>query len=269
MNTFKIAQIQPDVIPDLDRNLQMAERMIAKAVSSGAQLICLPEMFCCPYSGQFMRRYAEAEGGRVWRFCSELAKRHRVYLSAGSVPESAGGHIFNTAYVFDRDGKQIAKYRKTHLFDVDIEGGVRYKESDVVTADSETVMFDTELCKMGLCVCYDVRFPELARKLVLAGARLLLIPASFNTTTGPAHWELTMRARALDNQCYVIATAPANNPEAGYKAYGHSIVCDPWGRVVSQLGTECGIAVTEIDLDYIEKVRKELPLLEHRREELY
>ncbi len=270
MKKLRILQLQLPVAADKRENLRvLRERMEAEA-DSGADLVALPEMFCCPYEAKNFPDYAEPEGGEVWTACAELAARCGVYLSAGTVPERGeDGKIYNTAYVFDRQGKQIARHRKMHLFDIDVDGGQRFRESETLTPGGQVTVFQTEFGMMGLCVCYDFRFPELARLMALEGARILLVPAAFNMTTGPAHWELIFRARALDNQVFAVGTAPARDPAAAYHSWGHSIVTDPWGAVLAQMEEGPGRQLTELDLEQLDRVRRQLPLLQHRRTDRY
>ncbi|MBE6990770.1 MAG: carbon-nitrogen hydrolase family protein [Ruminococcaceae bacterium] len=245
--------------------LEELARSCAAAAEAGADLLTLPEMFCCPYESSRFGPEAEEEGGPVWRRCAELARSHGIYLSAGSVPERGeDGRVYNTAYVFDRQGRQIAKHRKAHLFDIDVPGGQRFFESDSLAAGSSVTTFDTEFGTMGLCVCYDIRFPELGRRMALAGARVILAPGAFNLTTGPLHWELVFRAQAMFNQCYALGTAPARDMAASYHSWGHTIAADPWGRVLAQMDEGDGVQLVELDLAEVEAVRAQIPLLRHR-----
>lgn len=269
-STLTIAQLQLPVWPDQARTLSHMAEAVSEAASKGADFVALPEMFCCPYEVQNFPLYAEKEGGSVWQLCADLARRHHIYLSAGSMPElGCEGQIYNTAYVFDRSGIQIAKHRKMHLFDINIKGGQCFQESLTLTPGNTVTTFDTEFGTMGLCICYDFRFPELARLMTLQGARLLLVPAAFNMTTGPAHWELTFRSQALNNQVYAVGTAPCRDLSASYHSWGHSIVTDPWGAVVSELDENEALQITCIDLSYADQVREQLPLLRHRRTDVY
>lgn len=265
-----IAQLQLPVFPDKARCLDQMAAACARAAGAGADLIALPEMFCCPYAVDQFASYAEEEGGPAFAACARTARELGVWLSAGSLPERAdGGRLYNTAYVFDRQGRCAAKHRKVHLFDIDVRGGQQFQESATLSAGDHATTFDTEFGPMGLCICYDFRFPELGRLMALAGARVILVPAAFNPTTGPAHWELMFRSQAVNNQCFTVGTAPARDLSAGYHSWGHSIVADPWGRVVSQLEEGPDMAVTTIDLDLVEDIRAQLPLLRHRRTDLY
>lgn len=269
MSNITVANLQVKVFPDKQQDLDQLARILDREDLKGVDLVTLPEMFFCPYSTENFPIYAEEEGGPAWQACAELAKQHGIYLSAGSMPEKdAEGHVYNTAYVFDRQGRQIAKHRKVHLFDIQVTGGQSFKESDTLTPGSWIETFDTEFCKMGLCVCYDFRFPETARIFAQEGAKVILVPAAFNMTTGP-HWETMFRQRALDNQVYAIGTAPARDPDSSYTSWGHSIIAGPWGDVVMQMDEKEGIRLTQIDLDTVDRIRRELPLLQHRRTDLY
>ena len=268
---MKIAILQTKVFAEKEKNIRQLEEILASGRTEEADLVALPEMFACPYETGNFPLYAEAEGGPSWQ----------ALLSAGSMPEavkaksekaespSEKDRVYNTAYVFDREGKQIGKHRKAHLFDINVEGGQCFKESDTLSPGERIGCFDTEFGKIGLCICYDFRFPETARLMALDGAKVILVPAAFNMTTGPAHWELMFRQRAVESQCYVIGTAPARDPDSSYISWGHSIAVDPWGTILTQMDEKEGIRIIEIDLDYADKVRRELPLLAHRRTDLY
>ena len=270
MDKFKIANLQVKIYESKMENFRRLSEILDRDELQGVDFIALPEMFNCPYHTPNFPVYAEKEKGESWQICSELAAKHKIYLSAGSMPEiDDAGHVYNTAYVFDRQGRQIGKHRKAHLFDIAISGGQCFKESDTLTAGDKVTVFDTEFCKMGLCICYDFRFPELTRLMVEQGAQVVIVPAAFNMTTGPAHWEILFRQRAVDNQIYVVGTASARDVSGGYISWGHSIITDPWGNVVMQM-KECeAVTVTEIDLSEVKRVRAELPLLAHRRKDMY
>lgn len=270
MVTIKVVMLQTKVWTEKEKNIQQLEELLKQLESEKPDLVTLPEMFNCPYQTSNFPIYAELEGGETWNACSALAKKYGIYLSAGSIPEKdEKGHIYNTAYVFDRQGKQIAKHRKAHLFDINVKGGQCFKESDTLTPGNEVTVFDTEFGKMGLCICYDFRFPELARLMVLEGAKVILVPAAFNMTTGPAHWEILFRSRALDNQAYVLGTAPARDPESGYTSWGHTMAVSPWGDILEQLEEKEGYIVRTLDLERVSEVRQQLPLIKHRRTDMY
>ena len=270
MAKIKVAAIQMPTVTDKMQNVRTAGIYLEKIKDEKPDFVILPEMFCCPYQTQNFPVYAEEEGGPVWQQLSEYAKQYGIYLIGGSMPEKdAEGKVYNTSYIFDRQGKQIGKHRKVHLFDIDVTGGQTFKESDTLTAGDHDTVFDTEFCRMGVMLCFDIRFPELARMMVNDGAKAIFVPAAFNMTTGPAHWELSFRTRALDNQIYMIGCAPMRDESAGYISWGHSIVTDPWGRVIDMLDEKEGVLLTELDLDYEEQVREELPLLKSRRKDMY
>ena len=267
---MKIAQIQAHVYEEKSKNLEELERNLERIKDENIDLVTLGEMFNCPYQTPCFPVYGEMEQGETWQRLSALAKKYQIYLSAGSVPEKdKEGHVYNTAYVFDPQGNQIAKHRKVHLFDIAVKGGQCYQESATLTAGGQITVFDTEFGKMGICICFDCRFPEIVRLMTLRGARVILVPAAFNMTTGPAHWELMFRGRAVDNQCYMIGTSDARDEQAGYISWGHSLVVSPWGDVVTQMDEKPGIQVTELDLDRVEAIREQLPLLSARRTDLY
>lgn len=270
MKNISIAAFQTRVWESREKNLMQMEELMEKSSLEAVDLVTFPEMFCCPYVTSCFPAYAEKEGGETWQRCSALARKHGVYLSAGTVPElGEDGRIYNTAYVFDRQGNQIAKHRKMHLFDINVKDGQYFRESDTLAAGDEITVFETEFGKIGLCICYDLRFPELARLMVDAGAELIIVPAAFNLTTGPAHWELLFRSRAVDNQVYIIGTAPARDMAAEYHSWGHSLVVDPWGRILSQLEEKEGQLRCELDMEKETGIREQLPLLKHRRKDLY
>lgn len=270
MEKIKIAAIQMSTVADKMENVRTVKTYLEKIKDENPDFVILPEMFCCPYQTENFPIYAEKEGEPVWQQLSGYAKQYGIYLIGGSMPEKdAEGNVYNTSYIFDREGKQIGKHRKVHLFDIDVKGGQTFKESDTLTAGDSDTVFDTEFGKIGVMLCFDIRFPELSRMMVNDGAKVIFVPAAFNMTTGPAHWELSFRTRALDNQIYMVGCAPARDVSAGYISWGHSIVTDPWGRVTGMLDENEGILLAELDMDYEEQVREELPLLKSRRKDIY
>lgn len=270
MEKIKIAAIQMSTVADKMENVRTVKTYLEKIKDENPDFVILPEMFCCPYQTENFPIYAEKEGGPVWQQLSGYAKQYGIYLIGGSMPEKdAEGNVYNTSYIFDREGKQIGKHRKVHLFDIDVKGGQTFKESDTLTAGDSNTVFDTEFGKIGVMLCFDIRFPELSRMMVNDGAKVIFVLAAFNMTTGPAHWELSFRTRALDNQIYMVGCAPARDVSAGYISWGHSIVTDPWGRVTGMLDENEGILLAELDMDYEEQVREELPLLKSRRKDIY
>jgi len=234
-----------------------------------ADFVILPEIFNAPYSNEGFVKYAECVGGKTYNTLAALAKEYGVYLVAGSIPERDGDKIYNTAFVFSPKGEQIARHRKAHLFDIDVIGGQRFCESDTLTPGDEVTVFDTPFGKIGLCICFDIRFPDLSMAMAKRGARVIIVPAAFNMTTGPLHWELLFRARAVDNQVFTVGVAPARNDNASYVSYGNSIVVSPMGKVLERLDEKAQAKIVEIELSEVESVRAQIPVLSARREELY
>lgn len=268
--TMRTALVQMKTLAEKEANYQKAADYAARAAEDGADLVMLPEMFACPYETKNFPVYAEEEGGEGFSVLSRAAKENGVYLVGGSLPErDEAGRIYNTSYVFDRSGRRIAKHRKMHLFDIDVKGGQHFRESETLSAGSDVTVFDTEFGKMGLNICYDFRFAELARLMVLQGAKILLCPAAFNMTTGPAHWELMFRGRAVDNQVYTVGVAPARDENGPYVSYANSLVVSPWGEVILRLDESEQMKLVDLDLTRIEEVREQLPLLKQRRTDVY
>lgn len=268
-HTLTVAQVQMRVTRDKAENIAAACRLIRRAAEQGAEFVMLPEMFCCPYENGAFRPYGEEQDGPAQRALSALAAELGIWIVGGSIPELEGNRVYNTSFVYDSAGRQVARHRKMHLFDISVEGGQTFRESDTLSPGGEITVFDTPWGKMGLCICFDLRFEELARLMALRGARVIFVPAAFNMTTGPAHWELLFRQRAVDNQLFTVGTSPARSESETYVAWGHSIVCDPWGSVLHQCGAEEEISITSLDLHRVESVRRQLPILRARREDIY
>ena len=269
MSTMTIAQLQTHVFPEKMQNIKVLRPLFQKAKASGADLVCLPEMFNCPYENACFPVYAEPAGGETWQFLSRIAKELGIYLAGGSVPEREGDAIYNTCYLFSPQGEELARHRKVHLFDIDVPGGQRFMESDTLTAGDQITVVDTPLGKLGIAICFDIRFSELFRVMGDKGAQLILIPAAFNMTTGPVHWSLAFRMRALDNQCFIAGCSPARDETASYVAYGHSLVSDPWGNLLTEFDEKAGVQVVTIDLADLDKYRAQIPILAGRRTDLY
>lgn len=266
---YELGICQMTVVEDQARNLLKAQALVHEAAVGGAQVVMLPEMFCCPYDNDYFVRYAEPFDGRVTEALRQMAAAEGIYLIGGSMPEAREGRIYNTCSVFDPKGDLLGAYSKMHLFDINVSGGVAFKESDTLAAGSQPLVVDTALGKIGVAICFDIRFPELFRLLVEEGAELICLPGAFNMTTGPAHWELSVRMRAVDNQVYFAAASPARDEDFSYVAYGHSLLADPWGQIVAEAGCGQEIIRGTIDTAYIAQVRRELPLLSARRTDVY
>ncbi len=266
---FKLALVQMKGVTTNEENLQIALQKINEAAENGAQFVVLPEMFSCPYKASNFPIFAQKDGEENWKKLSETAAKNKIYLVAGSMPERDGEKIFNTSYVFDRTGKQIAKHRKMHLFDCDIPGCANFHESDTLSAGNEVTVFDTDFGKMGLMICFDIRFPELSRLMIERGAKMVIVPAAFNMISGPNWWEIMFRTRAADNQIYMAGCSPARDEKAGYVAWGHSLVVDPFGKVLNQLDEKEFTLYQEVDLSEVENFRQQYKILKSRRLDLY
>lgn len=265
--TFLAAAVQMRCTDDKRRNLDRAAALVGAAAARGARLVVLPEMFA--WRGPPERQEVEAEplDGPILTRMAGLARDHGIVLVAGSMLERApsGGRPFNTSAVFDEGGRLLGTYRKIHLFDVEIRDGVSVRESERIGAGNAPVCVDTSLGRLGLSICYDLRFPELYRHLLDSGAELLCAPSAFTFTTGAAHWELLLRARAVENQCYLIAPNQTGPVEHGPQVYGHSAIVEPWGTIVARRASGEGLAIAEVDFAYQDTVRRQLPALAHRR----
>lgn len=269
---IRVGCVQMTSRADKAANLAKAEALVARAAAQGADVVVLPEKWNGIGTVADYRALAERlPGGESVAAMSRWAREHSVVLVGGSITElpGGGGKLPNTCCVFDRTGALVATYRKIHLFDVDA-AGVVYRESDSDEAGDEPVVAEVDGLGIGLSICYDLRFPELYRILALRGARLLTVPANFVTHTGKDHWETLLRARAIENQCYVAAPAQTGAVFADKPpAYGRSLIVDPWGVVLAQAGDEETIIVAEVDMARLESIRATLPALRHRRPEAY
>ena len=268
-----------NVVDNKEENIKKAIQMIRDSKKQGADLAVLPEMFNCPYENEKFIEYGEEfEDSPTLNRIAETAKEEDIHVLAGSIPEIEMSlaedekdekSIYNTSVLFDNHGKILGKHRKMHLFDIDVKGKIYFKESDTLSAGSNVTVIETELAKIGIGICYDIRFVELSRIMALNGAEILIFPGAFNLTTGPAHWEILFKSRALDNQVYTIGVAPALDKNANYNSFGHSIAVNPWGEVIEELDFEEDLKIVEIDLNEIKRIREEIPVLKNRRSDLY
>ncbi|XP_067157439.1 omega-amidase NIT2 isoform X2 [Apteryx mantelli] len=244
MANFRLALIQLQVSAVKSDNLQRACGLVKEASAKGAKVVALPECFNSPYGTQYFKEYAEKIPGESTQKLSEVAKECSIYLVGGSIPEEDGGKLYNTCTVFGPDGAMLAKHRKIHLFDINVPGKIQFKESETLSPGNSFSMFDTR-------------------------CQLLIYPGAFNLTTGPAHWELLQRGRAVDNQVYVATVSPARDEKASYVAWGHSTVVNPWGEVIAKAGTEETVLYTDIDLKKLAEIRQQIPILSQKRYDLY
>lgn len=261
-----LCQLRTELV--LEETLDKAGRMVREAAANGAEIVVLPEMFSCPYSARYFYDFAARGHGQIYDRLAAWARENRVLLVGGSIPETEDGRIYNSAFVFGSDGRQLARHRKVHLFDVDIPG-MRFKESDTFTRGEEITVFDSPYGRFGLAICFDVRFPELFRAMAERGARLVFLPAQFNLKTGPMSWELLLRGRAADNQLFVAACAAARYVGFSYECWGHSTVTDPFGRVTATCDETEQILYAEPDFSLIDEARRQIPLFSSLRDDLY
>ncbi len=269
-NKFMVAAIQFCSNEDKDRNLNLAGQFIDTAVEKGADVVVLPEMFNCCGHTEVMVKNAEKIPGYTTNILSDKARQHGIYIVCGSIFEKAGENkAYNTSIIVGRNGEVLAKYSKVHLFDVDIPDKIRYKESEHVIAGNEIVTVNMGSFYAGLVICYDLRFCELFRNLALKGAKVIFVPSAFTQATGEYHWEPLIKARAIENQVFVVAANQIGTSPNNITCYGKSMVVDPWGRVLAKTKDNENVITAEIDFDLLNEVRTEIPLFEHRRTDLY
>ncbi len=265
-DSFKVAAIQMVSTPELQQNFDAAARLVAQAGGQGAQLVLLPEYW--PIMGRHERdklAHAEADGsGPIQELMGALAREHRLWLVGGTLPlqSAVSGKVLNTSLVYGPDGQRVARYDKIHLFNF-VRGEENYDEARTIEYGSEVRSFEAPFGRVGLSVCYDLRFPELYR--AMGECALIVMPAAFTYTTGRAHWELLLRARAVENQCYVLASAQGGQHVNGRRTWGHSMLVDPWGEIVSVLPEGEGLVIGDIDPHRLQYVRESLPALRHRK----
>jgi predicted amidohydrolase len=272
MTDLRVAAVQLSSQDDLEKNLSRAVALVEEASAAGARLIVLPENFAFMGGADEDKRAIaesldERPGGPIARAVSDVARRTGSYVVAGGMPERSGDRErpFNTCAVFAPDGTLAARYRKVHLFDVEVGDGQRYRESASTSPGTEPVVLPVLGFQLGLSVCYDLRFPELYRKLVDGGAEVIVVPAAFTLATGKDHWHVLLRARAIESQAYVIAAGQWGAHPRGRRTYGKSLVVDPWGDVIAQHGEGEGFVTATLTRSYLDGVRANLPSLRHRR----
>jgi predicted amidohydrolase len=266
----RAASIQLNSNAEKDRNLSIAGPLVRDAASDGANLIVLPEKFNVLGSPEELHAGAEPIPGPTTEWAGELCRELGVWLVAGSIVELVDGEdkLRNTSVLIGPDGEIHASYRKIHLFDVEV-GGMVYRESDAEAPGDEVVVADVDGVELGMAVCYDLRFPELFRIMAVRGARVISLPAAFTVPTGRAHWEILVRARAIENQVFMIAAGQIGHHPPDHESYGHSMIVDPWGIVLAEAPDEVGYITADLDLDAQRGVREKLPSLANRRPSSY
>jgi len=263
----RVAAIQMSSGPDVDRNLAQARELLDEALRSDPNIVAFPEnmLLFSDRAGDYAR-HAQTTRGNLITILQEWSAEADIWLLAGSLPMKAPGRkIYNTSILFSPEGDLHARYDKIHLFDVDVPGDRAYRESDDVAPGKKSVTADTPWGKLGLSICYDIRFPELFRKHADAGAHTIFIPAAFTAVTGRAHWDVLTRARAVENQCYVVAPGQTGKPFEGRECHGHSRIVDPWGRTLAERPAGIGVVMADLDYGALFDIRAKLPALTHRR----
>lgn len=270
MGKFKIGLIQMNSQDDKAKNLEKAGAFIDQAAAAGAQFVALPENV--HYIGSTEGSFANAEPipGPMSEFFAAKAKEHRIWLHCGSFGQVIPGEtkLYNTSLLMNPQGEIAGHYEKIHLYDVDIKNGPSVKESEKIKAGSNIVVCDTDFCKVGLSICYDMRFPELYRIMALRGAKVMMVPANYTLFTGRDHWEVVLRTRAIENQCYIAAPAQIG-VKPSFQAYGRSMVINPWGTVIATAEDREGLVLADIDTDYVDAIRSQLPSLPNRQPQAY
>jgi len=269
--SFRIAACQMNSRGDKAENLRRAEALIDEAARLGANWVALPEMFPVYGRGEDIYAGQEPIPGPISELLAAKAREHGIYVHGGSMPERLpdGDKMGNTTLVFDPKGEIIGLYRKIHLFDIDITGHASDNESSRYVRGQERVTLETEHGCFGLTICYDIRFPELFRALTFAGARVIFLPAAFTLFTGKDHWETLIRARAIENQVYMVCPAQFGSHGPEMRTFGSAMIVDPWGTVLARAPEREGVIIADIDYAYQDKIRKQLPALQHRRVEVY
>lgn len=265
-----IAGIQMTSTFNMNENLEMAKELIQQAVDQGAELVVLPENFSMMGVDQWdtLKYREELDNGPVQTFLSDQAAKHHIWLVGGTLPiaQPDSKRARSACLVFNAQGKRVARYDKIHLFDVKLnQAQEAYSESNTIEPGDHIVVIDTPFGKLGLSICYDLRFPELFRQMHQQGVEIVVLPSAFTYTTGAAHWEILIRARAIENLIYIVAPNQTGTHPNKRKTFGHSMIVNPWGEIKALLPQEMGVVIAEIHLDYLHHVRKDFPALEHRR----
>lgn len=265
----RVAVVQICSTNHIQQNLDMVEQQIKEAARQGATLVALPENVAWMGESSHTLRIAEApEKGPIQAFLSNLAKKYNIWLVGGTIPtiSSSSDRVYARCWVWDNHGQAIGSYDKIHLFDVQVQPGIEeYRESSTLVAGKDIVCIDSPLGKLGLSICYDLRFPELYRELLSKGADILVVPSAFTVLTGKAHWQTLLRARAIENFCYVIAPNQTGTHSNGRSTYGHSMIIDPWGEMIACLPSDEGVIVADINHEYLMGIRKRFPVSNHRK----
>ncbi len=263
----KVGLIQMTSSSKVEENLEFIEKMMKQAHEESASLVSLPENFACMGVNDDKFRIAEYyDQGPIQEKISQLAKQFNLWVIAGTIPiKTAGRKVRSASIIFDNKGKKVARYDKIHLFDVQVSDKESHRESNDIEAGQDLIVVETPVGKIGLTVCYDLRFSELYQKLLFKGAELFSVPSAFTAVTGQAHWEILLRTRAVENLCFVLAANQAGHHENGRDTYGHSMIVEPWGKVIAEKKAGIGLVMADIDLQRLYQIREQFPCIEHHR----
>lgn len=275
LRNFRLGLCQFAAGADKPANLQLAQQMIEEAVAKGAQVVMLPECFNSPYHTKHFPNYAEeipgnSQSSPTVSFLQSMARTHQIYLIGGSIPEIDSQKYYNTCICLNPDGEIQTKHRKVHLFDINVPGKITFYESEILSPGSQATIFRTEFCKIGVGICYDLRMPEYAYTLGKSEeVGLLAYPGNFNVVTGEKHWEVLLRARAVDNQIFVAACSQARDPEGEYLSWGHSMLVNPWGQVLNSTTHLPQVVIQDVDFGVLQENRTSLMNRQHKKWSVY
>ncbi|MGM0495805.1 MAG: carbon-nitrogen hydrolase family protein [Bacillota bacterium] len=260
---MKILVIQNSVKEKYKDNIDNLKKLLTKNKSNKYDFIIFPEMFTTPYELKYFQKFKHYKNSDIFKFLKNIANKYNSYVIGGSIPEADSDKIYNTSFIFNRNGDLISKYRKIHLFSITYPNKTTFSEADVLSPGKEIITFDTEFGKIGIMICFDIRFPLLAKKIREKGAKVIFVPGAFNSFTGPLHWHTTFKARAIDNQIFLVGASPSNDSFGNYEPYGHSLVVNPLGKILNQLKEDEGLFEINIDLNEIDNARNTIPIVKN------
>lgn len=263
---MRVLVIQNKVYEKINDTLEDIKVLISKRENFDFDLLVLPEMFMCPYQIDLFKEYAQNESSLVHEFLKSLALKHQAYIIGGSIPETNNNKIYNTSYVYNSKGLVIHKYRKIHLFSITYPDNTTFNESDSLAAGNKLGVFSSEFGNLGIMICFDIRYPLLAEKIANEDVKAIFVPGAFNDYTGPLHWQTTFKARAIDNQLFMIGCSPSADSYGSYKTYGHSLIIDPLGQVIKELDGVKGIIEYELNFNEIKEIREKLPIRKNKKD---
>ena len=269
MRKFKLGIVQICAKDNKDRNIKRCEELVRLAVDQGSDVVLLPEMWNCPYQNEYFPKFAEEKHGKTYKFMKDLAAELKIILVGGSIPIIEDGKIYNESFVFNKKGEEISSYKKIYMFDILFEDGKEFRESDTIEPGKTVTCFDTEYGRFGIAICYDLRFPEFFNLMHKMGAEGFFLPATFTKRTGEKHWELLLRARAVDFQSYVFGASMARDNELSSNVFGHSRIIGPGGEILASIDEKEGVITGDIDMDKVKENKKLFPIERSRISKYY